>query len=380
MNQIKPIAFYLPQYHPIPENDAWWGKGFTEWTNVTKAKPQFPNHAQPHFPTDLGFYDLRLPEARQAQADLARSYGIHGFCYYHYWFNGQRLIEGPFNDVLASGEPDFPFCLFWANETWSRRWLGEEDSILMKQTHSHEDDLNHIQWLVKAFADSRYIKIDGRPLFIIYRPLDFPDISKTIEIFEQECLKNGLPKPYLLGCNARRQEFDFRTLGLDGTLDFQPQLGVLPYAFEDGRPRLSRFKRNMRLGIFSSTLKAYDETWARRRMRAIVNAREFPTYPCVFVGWDNTSRRQENAIIFANPSVQNFESDFRDVVESISCSNELDDTIVFVNAWNEWAEGNYLEPSVGKGHDYLEAIKRVVSTAAPAAVPTAVATEESIPC
>src|SRR5258706_12364194 len=161
MNESTPlarlIAFYLPQFHPIPENDKWWGQGFTEWTNVAQARPLFPGHYQPQMPADLGFYDLRLPETRIAQAELARKYGIEGFCYWHYWFEGNRLLERPFQEVLASGEPDFPFCLAWANETWSRRWLGEERDILQEQTYSTDDEVQHARWLSAAFADSRYI-------------------------------------------------------------------------------------------------------------------------------------------------------------------------------------------------------------------------------
>jgi lipopolysaccharide biosynthesis protein len=191
-NLARFIAFYLPQYHPIPENDEWWGRGFTEWMNVSRAKPLFDGHYQPHLPAKLGFYDLRVPEVRQAQADLARRHGIEGFCYWHYWFEGKRLLERPFNEVLSSGQPDFPFCLAWANETWSRRWLGEDKDILQEQTYSLEDDLDHITWLMEAFADPRYIRVHGRPLFLIYKPFDLPDPERTTETFRSECVRNGV--------------------------------------------------------------------------------------------------------------------------------------------------------------------------------------------
>src|SRR5258706_10474827 len=176
------LAFYLPQFHPIPENDEWWGKGFTEWTNVAKAGPLFPGHYQPHVPADLGFYDLRLPAARAAQAEMAKKYGIFGFCYWHYWFNGRRLLNQPFDEVLSSGEPDFPFCLAWANENWTRRWDGEDQEVLLGQNYAQDDDTAHIQWLIKAFHDRRYIKINGKPLLIVYRAQLFPNAAETARI------------------------------------------------------------------------------------------------------------------------------------------------------------------------------------------------------
>src|ERR1035438_6297622 len=196
---MKPraIAFYLPQYHPIPENDAWWGKGFTEWISVTKARPLFKGHYQPQLPADLGFYDLRVPEARRAQAGLAREYGIHGFCYYHYWFHGKRLLERPFNDVLESGKPAFPFCLCWANENWTRRWDGKEEQVLLKQVYSIEDDIQHIRALLPVFKDSRYIKVNGKPVFLVYRIGNLPAPAETLRRWREEAAKAGLPGLYI---------------------------------------------------------------------------------------------------------------------------------------------------------------------------------------
>src|SRR5213596_3306777 len=188
---VRAIAFYLPQFHPIPENDAWWGKGFTEWSNVVKAKPLFRGHYQPHLPADLGFYDLRLPEVRAAQAVLAREYGIDGFCYYHYWFSGKRLLNRPFDEVLTSGEPDFPFCLCWANENWTRRWDGQDHQILIAQQYLPTDDLEFIKSLIPFFSDPRYIRIDGAPFFIVYQPQHFPDPQKTIDTWRAYCEQAG---------------------------------------------------------------------------------------------------------------------------------------------------------------------------------------------
>lgn len=362
--KLRLIPFYLPQYHPIPENDAWWGKGFTEWTNVTKARPLFKGHYQPHLPADLGFYDLRLPEVRQAQADLAKSYGIHGFCYYHYWFNGKRLLERPFNEVLKSGEPDFPFCLCWANETWSRRWLGEEKAVLMQQTYSTEDDIRHAEWLLEAFSDSRYIRILNRPAFLIYRPGDLPEPERTVQTIREVCHKAGIENPYLIGGNAHKRNFDFRRWGFDGVLDFQPQLGVLPAAFdEDGRFRMSRLQRNWRLGCFNPQLRIYDFEEARKLMRSSSQKIKHPLYPTVFVGWDNTPRRGNKAIILTNATTEGFEAALRSTIQEVQKNSHLDEKIIFVNAWNEWAEGNHLEPDLKNDRSYLEAIKRALGNA-----------------
>ena len=221
------IAFHLPQFHPILENDQWWGQGFTEWTNVTKAKPLFRGHYQPRLPTDLGYYDLRVPEARAAQAELARSYGIEGFCYWHYWFHGNRLLERPVDEILASGEPDFPFCLAWANESWTRSWLGDEREVLVEQKYSEKDDRLHARWLARAFADPRYIHVNGRPMLVVYRPMDLPEAQRTTDIFREECRRLGQPEPYLVGIDAHCPGTDMRQFGFDTTEHHEPQLGVL---------------------------------------------------------------------------------------------------------------------------------------------------------
>ena len=191
------IAFNLPQFHPTPENDAWWGKGFTEWTNVAKARPLYPGHYQPHIPADLGFYDLRLPEARAAQAELAREYGIEGFCYYHYWFGGRRMLERPVNEILASGEPEFPFCLCWANHSWSTVWQGTADSLIEQTYPGWDDHAAHFDWLLNAFRDPRYIRVNGKPLFVIYKPDDIPNVREVTSFWRESAIKAGLPGLHL---------------------------------------------------------------------------------------------------------------------------------------------------------------------------------------
>jgi len=211
------IAFHLPQFYPTPENDKWWGKGFTEWTNTAKATPLFPGHYQPHIPADLGFYDLRLPEARHAQAELAKEYGIAGFCYYHYWFGGRRILERPVNEILQSKEPDFPFCLCWANHSWNTAWQGT-DSMLIEQVYPGWDDhAAHFDWLLQAFTDPRYLKVDGKPIFVIYRPDDIPDVEKVVDFWRERAIKAGLPGLYLIGVSHRAETWDPRLRGLDAS-------------------------------------------------------------------------------------------------------------------------------------------------------------------
>jgi O-antigen biosynthesis protein len=332
------IALVLPQFHPTPDNDAWWGKGFTEWTNVARSKPLFEGHYQPHLPAELGFYDLRLPEVRELQADLARSHGIEAFCYWHYWFEGRRILERPTNEILKLGKPDFPFCFSWANETWSRRWLGEERDILISQTYSAADDVAHIRSLIPAFEDARYLRVNDRPIFLIYRPNDLPDPERTVETFRVEARAAGIEDPFLLAMNSH-QDIDYRTLGFDGTVDFEPALGALS-------------------GPMDSGLKVYDYPTARRRMHEKKSKRDFPTYPCVFVSWDNTPRRGREGIVFVNSGPDQFESELQRSVELVM-DRPKEDRLVFVNAWNEWAEGNHLEPDQRYGRAFLEAVARV---------------------
>jgi hypothetical protein len=351
------IAFYLPQFHPTPENNRWWGNGFTEWTNVTRARPLFKGHVQPRIPADLGFYDLRLPETRLAQAELAKDHGIEGFCYWHYWFHGTRLLNQPFEEMLASGEPELPFCLAWANESWTRTWLGRGE-VLQEQTYSPEDDRKHAEYLLKAFADDRYMKVGGRPLFLIYRPLDLPEPQRTTDTIRIECAVNGLPDPYLVGINAFCSTTDCREHGFDTTLDFEPQLGNLPGYSVDGSS-LSRLRRNLRLGVASPSLKVYDYVEARSLMARRRKKFEFPYIPSIFVSWDSTPRRAERGIIMLNATAESFEAGLAELVND-AATKPWEEALVFINAWNEWAEGNHLEPDLTDGSARLEAARRLV--------------------
>jgi lipopolysaccharide biosynthesis protein len=224
---VRAIAFHLPQFHPIPENDEWWGKGFTEWKNVASAAPLFSGHYQPHLPADLGFYDLRLPDARAAQAELAAEYGIYGFCYYHYWFNGRQVLERPVNEILASGEPEFPFCLCWANENWTRRWDGLIDEILLEQRYTPADDLAYIRTLMPFFLDQRYIRVMDRP-FAVYRASKLPDPQKTTDLWRREAYREGLKGLFLVSVESYSELGDPRDIGFDCAF------GIPATRFNDG--------------------------------------------------------------------------------------------------------------------------------------------------
>lgn len=352
----KLIAFYLPQYHPIPENDAWWSKGFTEWTNVTKAKPLFRGHYQPNLPADLGFYDLRLPEIREAQADLASQYGIHGFCYYHYWFQGRRLLERPFNEVLASGRPDFPFCLCWANENWTRRWDGRESEVLIAQKYSQEDDIAHIRWLARAFTDRRYIRVEGKPLFLVYRAGDLADAARTAEIWRTEALRAGIGDIFLCSVSTvfPGSPSDPRLIGFDASVEFQPAAYQFPQ-----RNLMVRAWKRLRRGLSGNVRMLYADL-VDQALRT--PNPDYLRFRCVLPSWDNTPRRRANALIIEGNSPTLFGQWLEGTIarSPVLASGEK---IIFINAWNEWAEGNHLEPSQRWGRAFLEVTREVVERA-----------------
>ena len=354
----RAIALYLPQFHPIPENDEWWEKGFTEWANVTKANPLFKGHHQPHLPADLGFYDLRLPEVREAQADLARSYGIEGFCYYHYWFNGRRVLERPFQEVLESGKPDFPFCLCWANEDWTRTWDGRSRDVLLGQKYGPDDYREHAKWLAQVFLDKRYIRVNEKPLFLLYRNALLPDPGEFAAILREEVEAVGLPGVFLANvesfADCRQNPAD---IGFDAAVEFQPD-------WERLGPRLRRnffSKVAARLGLSSSAYRKnsifeYADVVDRMKRK---EAPDYVRFPCVTPMWDNTARRKEGAVVLMNSTPEKYKEWLTFAVEKAPV---LDDgsRLVFLNAWNEWAEGNHLEPCQKWGRQYLEATREAL--------------------
>ncbi len=344
-NSVRLLAFYLPQFHPIPENDTWWGKGFTEWTNVARARPLFPGHYQPHIPADLGFYDLRLPEVRQAQADLAREYGIGGFVYYHYWFNGKRLLEGPFDQVLSSGRPDFPFCLCWANESWTRAWDGHSDEILMPQSYSEADDREHIRWLARAFQDPRYIRVQNKPLILIYAANKLPHPRRTSEIWREEAQKLGLGELFLCRVESYADEVgNPGELGLDAAVEFQPDWKHL------STPRAAPLYGDLRVYEYMEIMQ----------QQLAKPASSYPRFPGVTPSWDNSPRRLNKAIILAGSNPALYEIWLRAAIQKAR-QQDPGEGIVFINAWNEWGEGNHLEPDWAFGRGYLEATRRALS-------------------
>jgi lipopolysaccharide biosynthesis protein len=347
------VAIHLPQFHPVPENDAWWGKGFTEWTNVVKARPLFRGHRQPHLPADLGFYDLRLKESRAAQAELAREYGIHAFCYYHYWFGGRRILERPFQEILDSGEPDFPFCLCWANENWTRAWDGSENEIILAQRHDDEDYREHAVWLAKGMRDPRWLRVGDKPVFLIYRASKIPGCDRFASILREEAAKAGLSGVHLVRVESFPDEHGELPDGFDASMEFQPDRLLYPRPIKQGFWR----RQFMRWGVLDRTWLDHD---IRSYPKLVENALAQPAapgvrYPCVTPMWDNSPRKKKGASVFVDSDPELYRCWLRDTIAKSPLRG--DDDIVFVNAWNEWAEGNHLEPCDRWGRAYLDATR-----------------------
>lgn len=349
LNHVRLIAFYLPQYHTIPENDLWWGKGFTEWTNVTKARPNFEGHYQPRLPGDLGYYDLRVEEVMEKQAELAKKYGIYGFCYYYYWFGGKRLLEMPLERMLKSGKPNIPFCLCWANENWTRKWDGLNDKILIAQKHSDEDDSAVIRDIIRYMRHPNYIKIYGKPLLLIYRASLFPDIRRSINNWRDLCRREGIGEIYLSMVESfeNANKTTQSEYGFDASVEFPPHNMSAPIKPPGMllNPDYVREVHDYRKIVLKYSLM---EKPAHVRFRTVMPS------------WDNTPRRQNDSLIFVNASPGAYQAWLETAMELTLEQNFGDERIVFINAWNEWAEGNYLEPDRRFGHGFLEATRNAI--------------------
>lgn len=354
-NAARIIAFYLPQFHPIPENDEWWMKGFTEWTNVGKARRLFSGHYQPKVPADLGYYDLRVPETRKAQADMAKEYGVEGFCYWHYWFgNGRRLLERPFNEVLLSGEPDFPFCLAWANESWRGFYHGiKTKETLIDQLYPGVDDcIAHFKEVLPAFKDKRYITVDGKPLFFVYHPFDHPEMKEFISLWRGLAAQNGLNGVFFIGqtCCVEEERQPLMDMGFDAVnairlFDYEKK-AKLRFECSKWRHKIFRHPRIVEYKAITSFLVGDAEY-------------DIDVIPTVFPNWDHSPRSGNKGLVLNHSEPRYFKRHMEDVMEHIK-DKPLEHRIAFVKSWNEWAEGNYLEPDLRYGKEYLEVIKECV--------------------
>lgn len=354
MRPVKFIAFHLTQFHPIPENDAWWGEGFTEWTNARRGRPFFPRHRQPHLPGELGFYDLRDEAARAAQEALARRFGIDGFCFYYYWFGGKRLLERPVEAMLAGGSPRLPFCLCWANENWTRRWDGKDDEILIAQHHSPEDDVAMIRDLIRHFRDPRYLRVEGKPLLIVYRTDRLPDSRATVQRWREECRRAGIGEIFL--CLVRR--FDMPPqghAGFDAMVDFPPH-GLIAAEVTRATRGLDR--------DFKGRIFDYRDLVRDALHRHSLSRTPLPNYPGVMPSWDNTARKLQRAHIYHGGTPLRYRAWLAEAVRAASEDVRLVEPIVFINAWNEWAEGCHLEPDRDYGMAWLEATRAARADAA----------------
>ena len=343
----KLIAFYLAQYHPIPENDTWWGKGFTEWRNVSKAVPQFEGHYQPRFPGELGYYDLRLPAIQERQAELAQKSGIYGFAFYYYWFSGKRLLETPLDNFAHNHNISLPFCICWANENWTRRWDGNDHEVLMHQEHCFENDKSFIHSLESYLINPRYLCVGDRPLILVYRPMIMGDISRTIDYWRNYCIKRGLNNPYLVGIQA----FDFedpRGINFDAAVQFPPLRGDY-----------KNITKTLKLlnGNYKGTVYDYRELFKNYTEQQDL---DFTLFRGVTPMWDNEARRPAAGNTFINSSPKLYQRWL-----DLSCYHTMKtnnpEKLTFINAWNEWAEGAYLEPDRKYGYQYLQATHDALS-------------------
>lgn len=358
MSKVQVIALYLPQYHPIPENDEWWEPGFTEWTNVTKAKSLYSGHHQPNLPSELGFYDLRVPEVRQQQAVLARQGGVSAFCYYHYWFgNGRRILHRPLSEVVSSGEPDFPFMVCWANQTWTGVWHGLDKRVLVEQTYpGREDEVAHFRTLAPMFHDRRYVRVDGKPVFMVFEPSQLPDSRAFTDHWRELALKDGLPGLYLIAQHPD-PHWDAPSAGFDAFV-LQPL-----------------FMRRRQWVPWTSPWQKIRNRWLdqlgipsrfdyQRTLSYFLPEQSSPlAIPCVMPNWDNTPRSGARGVVLEGSSPAAFGTAL-DRALRMSAKRTAADNFLFIKSWNEWGEGNHLEPCRRYGRAYLDQIRMKIDGAA----------------
>ncbi|MCP4123913.1 MAG: hypothetical protein GY751_19365 [Bacteroidetes bacterium] len=344
---LQLIAFYLPQFYPFEVNDKSWGKGFTEWTNVSKAVPQFRGHYQPRLPGELGFYDLRIEDVQKRQIELARQHGIYGFCYYHYWFAGKRVMEKPVQQIRANKELDLPFCLCWANENWTRHWDGGDENILLQQEHSPRDDIEFIQEIERLLKDSRYIRINGKPLLILYRPMLLPDPAATARRWREYARENDIGELYIVGVAAVSFS-DYEQIGFDGLVEFPPH-------------NIKNHDISVRKTFYNLDFRGEVLDYTRAAAESLSNLNPGQkVFPGVMMEWDNEARKPGKGVVYHGCTPDIYQQWLDAACHYVIENKAQDERFVFINAWNEWAEGTYLEPDRKYGYAYLNATANVV--------------------
>lgn len=361
--KARVIAMYLPQYHPIPENDEAWGRGFTEWNNVVKARPLFRGHHQPNVPADLGFYDLRLPEIREQQAELAREAGVEGFMYWHYWMgNGKRLLKRPIDEVLASGKPDFPFCFGWANHDWkTSTWTTlhnfQKNKMICPVVYSGDQDyIDHFNWCLKAFKDSRYIKVDGKPFFLLYDAIALPDAKHFFELWNKLAQENGFPGIHFVGLGRGSE------LYIENQLNLGYDAVASSLIWQAEQKTIGSFRKrwmtHLRRLFDWIPLDKYNYKEIIRYLRDDLKIQD-NIYPCIIPGWDRSSRSGRKAVIYYGSTPELWKQHVEQMVETVQNKPE-EHKIIILRSWNEWGEGNYVEPDERWGHAYLDALREVL--------------------
>ena len=376
--RARVIAYYLPQYHPVPENDKFWGKGFTEWTNVAKAKPLFRGHYQPQVPADLGFYDLRLSEVREAQADLAREAGIEGFCYWHYWFgNGKKVLDMPFNEVLKSGRPDFPFCLGWANHSWTTKTWEKgksftSETMIFEQLYPGDEDYTaHFYDVLPAFRDHRYITVEGKPLFVIFDPDAFKDATHFMELWNELAKKNGLKGVYFVGRCDALPEMSLKSIRKIDQLTKPRYENMLKRGYDGINSVTLKYAEFKATGVLHkavhSFMRKYFGGWVLDKykygdiMKHFITPEDYMDriYPQLIPRRDRSPRSGRKAMIYYNSTPELFEIAAENAVKCVE-KRDMDHRLIFLNAWNEWGEGAYMEPDIRYGKKYIETLRKVL--------------------